>query len=1285
MKRNAPTRENNMRFLITAILIGTVCMLYAEHAQSAELTILDNTVLVKTDTYEVQFENGVITQLHNKLTDETYTLPLGVDGMPTSIRGRSGLLRRNGGHVWTNEITLITAKKIAPLKAELVFSRGENEIRLFITVDESTGDLLIQQEGTSGTAGVSGIQWGCGNLNARDIDLILPVEGGQVIDATTPIASKGFNYPGSWEVQLAILQGEQGGFFVRGADETFQFKVLHYEKDIESFALGFETQNQAPFDTLISARSVTWRLNTYAGGWRVPARQYQEWMERTFKPWRLDDMPAWVGEIGLVVAYTNPGLDVGILDRLADQVDPTKTLLYVTQWRADDYDVNYPDYMAKPQFGNFVKVAHQYGFRVMPHVNLVGISTYHPLYAEFQKFQFRDPWNGKAKGWRWNEIDNPKRHAFINLASSKFRKLFIQQLKEVSEEYRVDAFHLDVSHIVVNDANGLIEGLNSGQGNVLMHQELAEAMPDVVFSGESLHEVTFFRESFAQRWSLPPQWDLTPTGKPHPISTFLFSPCTLPYGYLGLPNADSDPSLYQDYLDSYESWGVLPTLRLGSPSELAFDRVETHKFLAIAKAWQQFGLKPDFEADWETNTLFQYIGKNGEIVMYQTTEGGSTLVLPQERIGYERIFGVTQVKTDRSLPHWHAYNETQILGLDPKRSYLLSDTPRDFSQVHINSLPEGVFITESRVTENAALFQLERTDVSHEIDLLSQSHLVRTGIVANEEELRLQKGATFRLVDTSISGVHKAAIHAHPPYQGVIGNTFGEWELSVPDSSNVRLEFDVGLSEETERSDGVTFIVSVQSNEIFREHYDQQRWKHISLDLTPYRGQHIALRFTTNPGPNENTNWDWANWGEPKIISEPSNQLTEVGFFSSNKPTRSFPDTVKPTGQGQYVLETELPAQILFLFGAAQQVILSYNLRDAEFVAGLRFKNNFRLGSVYNSGKRSHGTVDGVQRETINAHPPEDGQTVLQFLLSLPQAEEMMFSFSMGLLDEEARSDGVTFEVLLNGQKRFERFIKTPGWTNEQISLSEFAGEIVLLELVTDPGENPNWDWAHWGDLLITAEAVEPNSDVNQDGVVNILDLVLVGQNLGQKPPSDPRADINNDGQVNVLDLVLVAERLGEKVAAAPTQIDAIASNIFSSKEIIVVRRALEELEAIPQKSQNVKVTIQFLRTWLTNANQSVTETKLLPNYPNPFNPETWIPYQLAEAADVNVKIYDVGGRLVRTISVGFKPVGYYLTRERATYWNGRNETGESVSSGVYFIQFIAGDFSATQQIVILK
>ncbi len=1272
--------ENSMRFFTVIILSGILCLFCFQMAQSAEVKVIDNNVFVETDAYQVQFMDGVITQIHNKLTGEAYTLPLGIGGVPTGISGRSGLLRRDGGSIWTDQATLTEARKVAPLKAEIVFRQGQNEILLFIAVDENTGDLLIEQEGVSDTAGVYGIQWGCGNLDVRNLDMILPADGGQIINAMSPFTARSFNYPGSWEVQLAIMQGEQGGFFVRGADATFQFKTLHYEKDIESFALGFETQNQAPFEPLTSAQSVTWRLNTYTGDWRAPARQYRDWMERTFKPWRLDEMPTWVQDIGLVVIYF--GLDVGILDRLAEQVDPAKTLLYVLGWRKSSYE---PDYTPKPEFGSFVEASHRYGFRVMPHVALLTMSPHYPLYAEFQQFQFREPWSGRLLGWRWNEIEHPERHAYINLAYSPYRKLFVRELKAVWEKYRVDAFHLDISHFVENDANGLIEGLNPGQGNVLMHEELATAMPGVVFSGESLHEVTFFRESFAQRWSLPPQWDPMPRGTPHPISAFLFSPYTLPYGYLGFPNPDVEPELYQEFLDSYESWGVLPTLRLRRVAQLEPENVETQKLLSIARTWQQLGFKPDFEMDWGIDILFQYMGKDGEIATLKTTNGGSIFDLPQEGAGYERVFGVTQVKTDRSLPHWHAYNETTLLGLNPEKSYLLSDTPRDLSQVHIHSLPEDVFVTESRVTENAALFRLERTDVSHEIDLLSQFHLLRTGIVVNGEELRLQQGGTFRRTDPTLAGIHKDGIGAQPPWQGIIGDTFGEWKLSLPNSPRIRLTFDIGLWDGPgfEKSDGATFIVSVQEVEIFREHYNQRRWKHISLDLTPYQGEEVTLRFTTNPGPNGDPGWDWPLWSEPKIVSETLDAPTKVGFYLPTEPIRSLPDTVVHQGNGQYSLETELPAQILFLFEPVQQVVPPYNLRDVEFLAGLQFDGIFRLGSFGNSGEPTIVAVDGIRKKSIVAHPPRFGQTVLQFLLSLPQAEEIMFSFSMGL--QEGCSSGVSFTIFVNGETRFEHITNAFEWEDASISLTEQAGGYILLELITDPGENYNCDWAHWADLFITAKGVESSGDVNQDGIVNILDVILVAQNLGQKSPSNPRVDVNKDGQVNVLDLVLVAERLGEKVAAAPSLMDVVKDTRSSPVDVIVVRRALRELEVVPEKSHNVEITIQFLHAWLVNANRSVSETRLLPNYPNPFNPETWIPYQLAKAADVSVTIYDVGGRLVRTVSVGFKPVGYYLTRERAAYWDGRNETGESVSSGVYFIQFLSGDFAATRRIVVVK
>ena len=95
--------------------------------------------------------------------------------------------------------------------------------------------------------------------------------------------------------------------------------------------------------------------------------------------------------------------------------------------------------------------------------------------------------------------------------------------------------------------------------------------------------------------------------------------------------------------------------------------------------------------------------------------------------------------------------------------------------------------------------------------------------------------------------------------------------------------------------------------------------------------------------------------------------------------------------------------------------------------------------------------------------------------------------------------------------------------------------------------------------------------------------------------------------------------------------------------------------------------------------------TQLLQNFPNPFNPETWIPYQLETSADVTLQIYDTAGDIVRTLDLGFKGQGFYMTRSTAAYWDGRNNMGEQVASGIYFYSLHTPDFSATRKMLILK
>jgi hypothetical protein len=110
-----------------------------------------------------------------------------------------------------------------------------------------------------------------------------------------------------------------------------------------------------------------------------------------------------------------------------------------------------------------------------------------------------------------------------------------------------------------------------------------------------------------------------------------------------------------------------------------------------------------------------------------------------------------------------------------------------------------------------------------------------------------------------------------------------------------------------------------------------------------------------------------------------------------------------------------------------------------------------------------------------------------------------------------------------------------------------------------------------------------------------------------------------------------------------------------------------------------------FARIDLSQSAFQPEKTRLLQNYPNPFNPETWMPYQLAADALVEIQIYDMQGRLARRLDLGHQSAGYYDSRHRAAHWDGKNETGEFVSSGLYFYQLQAGDYTATRRMVILK
>ena len=203
------------------------------------------------------------------------------------------------------------------------------------------------------------------------------------------------------------------------------------------------------------------------------------------------------------------------------------------------------------------------------------------------------------------------------------------------------------------------------------------------------------------------------------------------------------------------------------------------------------------------------------------------------------------------------------------------------------------------------------------------------------------------------------------------------------------------------------------------------------------------------------------------------------------------------------------------------------------------------------------------------------------------------------------------------------------------------------------------------------------SADVNGDGVVNIQDLVFVSSSFGQT--GENAADVNGDGVVNISDLVLVAGAFGEEAAAAPTLHASDLKGFTAEKLQDLLTQARQLALTDPAYLRGITVLEQLLAHLLPK------KTALLPNYPNPFNPETWIPYQLAKPAEVTLHIYAVNGALVRTLTLGHQPAGMYHGKSRAVYWDGQNAQGEAVASGVYFYTLSAGDFTKTRKMVISK
>ena len=344
--------------------------------------------------------------------------------------------------------------------------------------------------------------------------------------------------------------------------------------------------------------------------------------------------------------------------------------------------------------------------------------------------------------------------------------------------------------------------------------------------------------------------------------------------------------------------------------------------------------------------------------------------------------------------------------------------------------------------------------------------------------------------------------------------------------------------------------------------------------------------------------------------------------------------------------------------------IMSYGAApDRLSTCAARWLNAHRF---FNTDQTAFDEPTSIQMLTPSVYPPNTRNFTLQF-----EVTDIDGIHQAQLLIPATATDPASGVKLhsckdVHTQRSLLEF-STPTLTARQINN-------VVLQVIDVYGNITRQDYTL---RAVNALVSGNNADVNRDGTVNIQDLVWVSSMFGETGQN--RADVNGDGVVNIADLILIAGALGEGAATAPMLRPSVLEGLTPSEIQHLLTHARQMALTEPMYLRGIAVLEQLLDGLLPK------ETRLFANYPNPFNPETWIPYQLSEPAEVTLCIYSIDGTLVRTLELGYQPVGTYHSKNRAAYWDGQNEEGERVASGVYFYTLTAGDFTATRKMLIKK
>lgn len=551
--------------------------------------VKDNKVYIETKTLNAVIEKGVLTTLRSKINGEEF-----IEKPDVSNFRALQLLYIKNEIVQINEEKFgsIETHQISNDRVEIIFHSWEGDGVLSISVDAETGDLLIEPSAYSSRPGVLACRWSISGLKPS-LELVVPVNQGTKLKLDDPLVkNKRWIWPFKWEAGFAILQSQDGGFWIHTQDNRYKFKAIQPGTESDPFVIGLDSEAYGPIDNNLSAGGLCWRINTFKGDWHVPAERYRQWY---WKAYNLDaeerKRPPWMHDVTLALSWCPGRLE--ILDALAKRVSPQKVIIHFSNWRTDNYDENYPDFNASDSAKAFIRKCQEMGFHVMPHFNSIDMDPSHPLYTQVRDFPYRSVETKQLQGWSWykgagigvpesnlNLLTNQDKKVMVKIhpGLSMWRSILGRNILKAVRELSLDTLFIDVTLCIWNIHNSIVESVAPPEGMNRLISHVARLGNGLVVAGEGRNEITAQGESFGQVHLLTTGEGLERTGGCD-LNEFLFGKLCRSFGYNGLGGRNKDEELR---MKIHLEHGAIPTITIRTEDDILNPNPAVKQMLDLA-------------------------------------------------------------------------------------------------------------------------------------------------------------------------------------------------------------------------------------------------------------------------------------------------------------------------------------------------------------------------------------------------------------------------------------------------------------------------------------------------------------------------------------------------------------------------------------------------------------------------------------------------------------------------------------------------------------------------------